>query len=125
MNQNPTLSPLTGTVSGAPATFSAVPSGAYVTFTASWPPASAETFAYVDPASGTLSMQHESMQVAWYATAGVFDTESTGRASTDMATTSSDGWTAPSTPGPAEIFVVLRDSRGGVSFAAYDVMVAP
>jgi hypothetical protein len=125
MNQNPTLLPLTATIGGAPVTLSAIAAGVRVTFTASWPAASAETFAYVDPTTDELTMQRESMQVAWYSTAGVLDTQSTGRASDDTATTSNDGWAAPSTPGPVAIFVVLRDSRGGVDFAAYDVVVNP
>ena len=63
------------------------------------------------------------MQVAWYSTDGAFDTESTGRAETDPATTTSNGWSAPSTAAtePVHLWVVLRDSRGGVDFAAYDV----
>jgi hypothetical protein len=125
MNQNPTLLRLTATVASAPAALSALPAGARVTFTASWPASSAETFAYVDPAAGALTTQRESMQVAWYTTAGVFDTESTGRAASDMSTTTDDGWTAPSAAEPVQIFVVLRDSRGGVAFGSYDVGVTP
>ena len=34
-------------------------------------------------------------------------------------------WTAPPTPGTVHLWLVLRDSRGGVDFAAYDVVVVP
>jgi hypothetical protein len=125
LNQNPSLLPLTGTIGGSAATLTSIPAGSSVTFTASWPPASAETFAYVDPTGETLATQREAMQVAWYSTAGEFDAESTGRASTDMATTTENGFTAPSAAGPLQIFLVLRDSRGGFDFATYDVTVTP
>ncbi len=70
--------------------------------------------------------QREAMQVAWYTTAGTLDTESTGRSSTDDATTSDNFWTAPSSAGAiATLFVVLRDSRGGVDFASVELTVAP
>jgi hypothetical protein len=125
LNQNPTLLPLTGTVSGAATSLAAVPSGASLVLTASWPASAAETFAYYDPATGNVTTQRESMQVAWYSTAGALQTEATGRTSTDLATTSTNTWTAPSAPGISHLFVVLRDSRGGVDFADAELTVAP
>jgi hypothetical protein len=116
-NRNPTLSPLTATLNGDSIALDAIPTGAHVTLRASWPSSSAETFAYFDPGSQTVTKQRESMQVAWYSTGGVLDTESTGRASTDPATTSDDGWTAPGQAGTIWLWVILRDSRGGVDFA--------
>ena len=62
------------------------------------------------------------MQVAWYSSGGTLDTESTGRAGDDPATTS-DGWTAPSQAGTVHLWIVLRDSRGGVDYASQDVVV--
>jgi hypothetical protein len=121
LNQNPELLPLTATVAGSPVPLAAVPAGARVTFEASWPDASAETFAYFDPAAQTVTMQRESMQVAWYSSDGSLDTESTGRASDDPTTSTDDGWQAPSTAGTVHLWIVLRDSRGGVAFASYDV----
>jgi hypothetical protein len=123
LNQNPQLLPLTATVSGAPVALTAIPAGARVTLEASWPAASAETFAYFDPSSQTVTSQRESMQVAWYASAGTLDTESTGRASDDMTTATDDGWSAPGSAGTAHLWVVLRDSRGGVDYAQVDLGV--
>jgi hypothetical protein len=125
LNLNPQLLPLTATVNGNPASFAAVPAGARVVIEASWPAASAETFAYFDLVSETVTTQRESMQVAWYATAGALDTEATGRAPTDPATTTDDGWDAPSTPGTTHLWVILRDSRGGVDFTEQDIVVVP
>jgi hypothetical protein len=115
-NNNPTLDPLTATISGTPLGSEKIPAEATVTLVASWPPAVAETYAYFDPASQTVTTQREAMQVAWYSTGGALTTEATGRASTDPATTSTNSWTAPATAGPVSLFVVLRDSRGGVDF---------
>jgi hypothetical protein len=124
-NANPALAKLTATIAGAPSPFATVRAGARVTFTASWPPDSAETYAYYDPISATVTTRRESMRVAWYATDGAFDSESTGRAEGDMATATDDAWTAPDATETVHLWTVLRDSRGGVDFAAYDVAVAP
>jgi hypothetical protein len=122
MNQNPTLG-VTGTIAGAAADLRAIPGGARVELTASWAPADAETFAYFDPSSQSVIAQRESMRVAWYATAGTFDTESTGRAATDSTSSTANGWTAPSAGGVAHLFVVLRDSRGGIDFETLELTV--
>jgi hypothetical protein len=122
-NLSPVLSPLAAAIDGAQVPFTSVHAGAQVTFTASWPASSAETFAYYDPSSQVVTTQRESLQVAWYATDGTFETESTGRAASDMATTTTDTWTAPGDAETVHIWIVLRDSRGGVDFAAYDVGV--
>jgi hypothetical protein len=125
LNQNPQLLPLTATIGGSPVALTAIPTGARITLEASWPDASAETFAYFDPVSQAVTSQRESMQVAWYSSGGALDSESTGRASDDLTTTTDDGWVAPSTAGTVHLWIVLRDSRGGVDFAAYDLVVGP
>lgn len=125
LNLNPQLLPLTATIDGVPTSLTAIPSGARVTLEASWPDTSAETFAYFNPVAQVVTTQRESMQVAWYSTGGALDSESTGRSSEDPATTTDDGWGAPSTAGTVHLWVVLRDSRGGVDFAEYDLAVGP
>lgn len=122
-NQNPHLLALRATIDGAPIPLTSVPRGARVILEASWPASSAEVFAYFDPVSQTVTEQRESMRVAWYGTAGALDSESTGQASDDDATTTTDGWQAPATPGAVHLWTVLRDSRGGVDFADDDLVV--
>jgi hypothetical protein len=122
-NLNPTLLPLTATLGGSAVALTAIPASAHVVLQASWPAASAETFAYFDPASQTLTTQREAMQVAWYSTAGALDTESTGRAANDLNTSNTDGWTAPGSAGTVHLWVVLRDSRGGVDYVSQDLTV--
>ncbi len=118
-NANPHLLPLTANGRA----IASIAAGARVTLAASWPAEDAETYAYFDLASQAVTTKREAMQVAWYSSGGSLDTESTGRAEDDLATASEDGWTAPATTGVAHLWIVLRDSRGGVDFAEYDVVV--
>jgi hypothetical protein len=125
LNVNPQLLGITATLDGSAVALNAIPTGARVSLEASWPAASAETFAYYDPVSQTVTTQREAMQVAWYSSGGALDNESTGRASDDMATTTDDGFVAPGTAGTVLLWVVLRDSRGGVDFTEVDLTVGP
>ena len=123
LNRNPKLLPLEATADGAPVALGAIPSGRRITLAASWTVDSAEAFALFDAPSGTVLRRRESMRVAWYASDGVFDTESTGRTASDPATSTDNGWTAPSTAGTVRVWIVLRDVRGGVDFAEYGLVV--
>jgi hypothetical protein len=82
--------------------------------------AGAERFVVFDIASQALVVQRESIAAAWYTTPGAsVDADRTGRDSTDALTTSDNGWQAPAAAGLAHLWVVLRDSRGGVGWAEY------
>ena len=124
-NLNPHLAPIVATIGGQPVTLDGIPAGASVELEASWPLADAETYAYYDPATQTISNKREAMRVAWFVSAGRLDTEATGRAENDPATVTSNTWTAPTALGITHLWVVLRDSRGGVDYAAYDLTVTP
>jgi hypothetical protein len=120
-NLNPELQPLTAAVRGAAVTLGAIPPGAPVTLRASWPAAAVETYVMLDPGSGTLVDRRESMRVSWYATAGSFESDRTGRDESEPETFTENVWTAPSERTTTHLFVVLRDSRGGVAFETYDL----
>jgi hypothetical protein len=122
-NENPKLLPVSATVDGASVSLSSIPAGARVELTANWPAASVETYAYYDAASDTITSKRESMSLTWYVTAGTLDTEATGRADDDPATSSNNTWTAPPTAEAAFLWIVLRDSRGGVDYASYELTV--
>ncbi|MFT3692873.1 MAG: hypothetical protein QM831_07015 [Kofleriaceae bacterium] len=82
------------------------------TITASWDPP--EQYLYYDPDSETLITRRESMRVSWFTTSGSFDVDATAVDETDLTTSVTQtlrGATA------ATIFVVLRDSRGGIATA--------
>jgi hypothetical protein len=85
----------------------------------------AETFLYIDPTSKQLATGRESIVASWYTTAGTFDLDRVGRDGTDPTTTADDGWTAPTSPGPVQLWVVLRDARGGVGWSSFTLTVTP
>ena len=118
-NANPELAPLAATIGGAPVALDAIPAGARVTFRASWPETSSERYVVYDLASRSLVDRRETMRVSWFATAGTFDNDRTGRAEDELDTFTDNTWTAPSEPRTVHLFVVLRDARGGVAFATH------
>jgi hypothetical protein len=122
-NENPKLLPLATSAAGIPVSLDALKPGARVDLVASWPPPSAETYAYYDPAFDAVGIKREALSVAWYASSGTLDRESTGRAEDDPATSSSNSWTAPTTGGTTYLWIVLRDNRGGVDFETYEARV--
>ena len=137
-NSNPVLAQLTLAVAGgSPSVFPAivaglpapvapvVAAGAQVTFEASWDAEVAETFPVYDIRSVALTPQREALRVSWFATGGTFDHDVTGRAEDDPGLTTSNGWTAPISAGRVHLWLVLRDSRGGVAFAEFALDVSP
>jgi hypothetical protein len=137
-NQNPVLAQLTLTAAGAAAVALAplasgqpapaamqVTAGQRVTLTASWPAEVAETFPVYDLQTVTLVPQREALRVAWFVTAGELDHDATGRDQDDPALSTANDWLAPLTPGPVHLWLVLRDSRGGVDFAEFALEVTP
>ena len=105
-NRNPTA-----TLSVAPA---AITAGATVTVTASWPAGAAEDFLYYDPQSQTLVPRREAIRVSWFATGGALAVDASAVAERSLATRVSTVWQAPGA-GPAWLWIVLRDSRGGIA----------
>ena len=113
-NENPTLAV------DVPPTIAA---GSTVTITASWPADAAEAYLYYDPQSQTLVTRREAMRVSWFATGGTLPVDASAVAEDDPATSLSTTWRAPSTPGPAYLWIVLRDSRGGIATQAVAVTI--
>ncbi len=109
-NQNPVLLPLE-----ASAPLDAVPAGARLELRAPWPESSVESYVTIDVAEQRVVDRRETMRVSWFATAGSFEHDRTG--------TPENAWTAPAGAGTVQLFVVLRDDRGGVANASYRVVV--
>lgn len=109
-DQNPVLLPLE-----ASAPLDAVPAGARVELRAPWPETSAESYVAVDVAEQRVVERRETLRLSWLATSGSFEHDRTG--------TPDNTWTAPTTPGKVHLFVVLRDDRGGVTWASYPIQV--
>jgi hypothetical protein len=108
-----------------------VAAGERVSLVASWPscPAAptpcegAETYLYIDPSTKQITTRRESMVVSWYSTAGQFDLDRTGRDEDDPTPYATNGWTAPQAVGVTFLWVVLRDSRGGIGWGSYRIEV--
>ncbi len=108
----------------APAT-GTVGAGQKVLLQADFSADSGETFLVWDVVSQMLLQQRESLRVSWFATAGEFQHDVTGRTADDPTTYTQDVWTAPNTPGPVHLWAVLRDDRGGVDFGSAEIDVTP
>jgi hypothetical protein len=124
-NENPRLLPLAFTLDGSSVSPDAVPLGAHVTLQASWAPTDAETYAYFDRTAEVVTTRREAMSVSWYVTAGTLEAPATGRDDNDSASSTFNAWTAPESAQRTLLWVVLRDSRGGVDFAQYELDVTP
>lgn len=74
-----------------------------------------ETYVYFDPLAQTLVLRREAMRVSYFATAGALDRDASARSEDDPATFAATIWHAPAMPGPQTLFLVLRDSRGGLA----------
>ena len=114
-NQNPMLNPLG---------LSRVPPDTNVTLTASWPADAVETYLYYDPLSQTLVTRRESMRLSWFSTGGALAVDASAVAETDASTSVSTTWHTPPA-GTAYVWLILRDSRGGIASQTVRVEVAP
>jgi hypothetical protein len=79
----------------------------------------AERYVVLQPGTDALTDQREGISVLWYATAGSFDVDRTGRDGSDLSTVSDNGWRAPDQPGLVTMWIVLLDDRGGTSWGEY------
>ncbi|HWU85797.1 MAG TPA: hypothetical protein VN253_00875, partial [Kofleriaceae bacterium] len=113
-NRNPTLD--------EPAVPAAVPAHSAVELAASWPKDSAEPYLYFDQLAQALVPRREAMRLSWFATAGALDVDATAVGEDDPATRVTTTWHTPA-PGPATLWFVLRDSRGGVATRAVSITV--
>jgi hypothetical protein len=83
-----------------------------------------EPYLYFDPVSRKLVDRREAIRVSWYATAGSFEHERTGRTEEEAGRSSSaNTWTAPKGEADVKLWVVIRDDRGGVGWGSYALRV--
>jgi hypothetical protein len=83
----------------------------------------AERFLAFSLETRSLDEVREIMRVSWFATSGTFRDDRTGREAGDLATTSENDYTAPTALGTYPLWIVLRDSRGGVTWRSVEVLV--
>lgn len=77
----------------------------------------AESYLHANVETRTVDTRREGIRIAWYATAGTFRDDQSGRSEEDddLAFAAND-WTAPDVPGVVRLWFVVRDDRGGVGF---------
>lgn len=119
-NTNPSLTELA--IDGTPAASAPLPADHDVTLSVGWPADAVESFLYYDQTSQTLTTRREAMRVSWFATAGSLAVDASAVAESDPSTSVSTTWHTPAA-GPAYLWLVLRDSRGGLATASYAVTV--
>ncbi len=112
-NTNPTLDPLV---------LDAVPADRDVTLTASWPADAVESFLYYDPVAQALVIRREAMRVSWFATGGALAVDASAVAEDREETRVTTTWHTPAA-GPAWLWLVLRDSRGGIATQTRSITV--
>jgi hypothetical protein len=119
-NSNPQLGALSATANGQPVALDSLPAGAQIAFTVGWD--APESYPVLDALAQQLVTHREAMSVSWFASAGAFTDERTGRGEDDPALDTSNTWSAPAA-GVVHLWLVLRDSRGGTDFASYELTV--
>jgi hypothetical protein len=119
-NASPSLLPIEAHLDGggAPISLDAVPRGARVVLRASWRPEDAELYVVFDPAQQVIVERRESLRVSWFATAGTFENDRTGRGADEPESWTENAWTAPDDARATHLWLVLRDARGGVAFSS-------
>jgi hypothetical protein len=89
-----------------------------------WAEDAAEVFPVFDLRSRALVDHREAIRVSWFVSDGELASERTGRTEDELDTYADNTWTTPDA-GVAHLWVVVRDTRGGVSFDSFDVTVSP
>ena len=87
----------------------------------------AEPYVWYDRQLEHVEPRREGISVAWYASRGHFASEQTGLDETEAASASfsENTWLTGSSSGPATLWVVIRDTRGGQSWQTYHFEVTP
>jgi hypothetical protein len=121
VNRNPQLTAVWATDGASGQPKSELPRAQVAQLHARFSPDSAEPFPILAPGAEQLTDARESLQLAWFADGGRFALAHT--APPPGATDDSNSWTAPDTAGPVTVWIVLRDSRGGVDFTTLTLSV--
>jgi hypothetical protein len=75
-----------------------------------------EAYVFFDPQSREIVERSEAIRVAWFTSDGRLQEERTGVEEASDALDSENTFTAPGASGDVNLWIVLRDSRGGVGW---------
>lgn len=86
-----------------------------------------ERYVWYDAAKRSVAPRREGIKVAWFASRGHFDEEQTGASEAEAATATKtrNAWLVGSQAGPATLWLVIRDTRGGQSWKTFHFEVTP
>jgi hypothetical protein len=86
----------------------------------------AEPYLNYDSSQQTLSQRRESIRLSWFATAGTFEHDRTGRSEDEADTpNTTNRWTAPATATRVRFWLVIRDDRRGVGWSTFELEIVP
>lgn len=86
----------------------------------------AEPYVWYNRETKQVEQRHEGMSVAWYTSNGHFDDEQTGldEAEAQSRHGTQNVW-HPAGAGPATVWLVIRDTRGGISWKTFHFELSP
>jgi hypothetical protein len=89
--------------------------------------AGAEPYVWYDAETEHVQQRREGISIAWYASRGHFENEQTGLDEAQAAASNftENTYIAGSAPGPATLWLVVRDTRGGQSWEVRHLEVTP
>jgi hypothetical protein len=121
----PSLPDASSPTGGAATLVEGIAPGSALAFRVAWPDSSKESFVAFDPGTQSLGTQTEDLRVSYFGTGGSWAHDHLGRRGDDGVHFVDNTWTAPREPGRFFLWFVLRDSRGGVSFAQVTIQLTP
>ncbi|RYZ02475.1 MAG: hypothetical protein EOO73_31575 [Myxococcales bacterium] len=85
----------------------------------------AEPYVWYDRENQRVAPRHEGISVAWYTSNGRFESEQTGLDENEaQRRTDTENVWQPARPGPATVWLVIRDTRGGLSWKTVRFVVS-
>jgi len=87
----------------------------------------AQPYVWYDADTERVQQRREGISIAWYASRGHFENEQTGLDESQAAASNftENTYVAGSVPGPATLWLVVRDTRGGQSWEIRHLGVTP
>jgi hypothetical protein len=122
VNVNPQLSNLIAKANGKVVSDRHIAAGTELELITNWTQPSREIYAYFDRRSQSVVERVEDLRVTWFVTAGILARGTTAGPSECQfdAQSCTNRWALPNHAGTYKLWVVLRDSRGGVDFGEYE-----
>lgn len=116
-NEAPLLSELVITHNGEQIAPDAIPKRSHLQLHSGWSTASQESYVLYDRSDRSLKERSEVLRLSWFTSHGALAQDTTS------AREAVNEYRSPDEPGVVHIWLVLRDDRGGQSYASYELEV--